>query len=82
MIPIEQPNEGRDCLEPCALQGPSCRGLTGFWTALPDRGPEAQVACCSACSEALEPEDVPSKAEWFKRARTRVTYEVKWRVEF
>ena len=53
--------------EPCAVGGPSCRGLTAHWTALADRAPGAQVACCEACAEACEPSDVPSKDEWFDR---------------
>ncbi len=60
MIPIHLPSEAEG-QEPCAL----CGRLTGRWTALPDRQPKDQVACCKACGEAREPEDVPTKEEWF-----------------
>lgn len=69
MIPVDRPEDAD--LEPCAVRGSSCRGLTTLWTALPDRQPKDQVACCSTCSVTCEPEDVPSKAEWFKRTRRR-----------
>jgi hypothetical protein len=46
-----------------------CRHRTGMWTDLPDREPGEQVACCDSCASRAEPEDVPTKAEWFRREK-------------
>ena len=80
-IPIHHPPEAEG-LEPCAVQGPGCRVLTGMWTALPDRQAKDQVACCKPCSEACGPEEVLSKEEWFRKVHTHVHYKVNWRVTF
>lgn len=77
MIPIHLPPEAEG-QEPCAL----CGRPTALWTALPDRQAKDQVACCARCGEAREPEEVPSKEEWFRKPFPRVSYEVNWRVTF
>lgn len=42
-----------------------CRWTTRHWTALPDRTPGQQVACCEACAFTHRPVQVPSKVAWF-----------------
>jgi hypothetical protein len=42
-----------------------CRSATRFWTALPDRTPGQQVACCETCAGTHWPVQVPSKEAWF-----------------
>lgn len=46
-----------------------CRAPTPWWTALADREPGAQVACCGECAEQYRPEEVPSKLEWCNKER-------------
>lgn len=41
-----------------------CRAPTPHWTAIPERTPGEQVACCPECGETRSPEEVPSKTEW------------------
>ena len=49
--------------EPCCF----CREPTSFWVRLPDM--KESVACCEECGERAHPDDVPSKALWFRRER-------------
>jgi len=52
-----------------------CRKRTPFWTALADRTPGEQVACCETCAAAKSPAQVPTKKDWFdKEARLEVTW--------
>lgn len=44
-----------------------CREKTMFWTALPDRTPGQQVACCQHCGSRSNPEDIPTKPVWLRR---------------
>lgn len=44
-----------------------CRVVTSFWTAISDREPGEQVACCEHCASRAFPEDVPSKRVWCRR---------------
>jgi hypothetical protein len=48
-------------LEACCF----CRAATDYWTALADRTPGQQVACCERCAETHMPVQVPSKGAWF-----------------
>lgn len=44
-----------------------CTVPTPWWTALPDRAEEDQVACCPACAEIEDPETVLCKRGWVLR---------------
>ena len=58
-------------LENCCF----CRKPTPYWTALKDRTPGEQVACCETCAAGKMPTQVPTKQEWFdKEARLEVTW--------
>lgn len=46
-----------------------CRAPTPWWTSLPNRRGQLQVACCPSCAARGEPVDVPTKAVWFRRER-------------
>lgn len=48
------------CAESCCF----CHEPTRFWTALLDRKPGQQVACCPFCAETFDTDVVPSKKEW------------------
>lgn len=69
MIPTQrEPGEWRRWeSERCCF----CRKPTPFWTALEDRTPGQQVACCETCSGLHEPSEVPSKAEWCDSERVK-----------
>lgn len=67
-VPIERPPKGEESLERCCL----CREYTGLWTAIRSRTPGEQVACCHNCANVHTPQEVPSKAEWFKREMARM----------
>lgn len=54
----EPPDMG--AMERCCF----CRAPTDTWTALAERKPGEQVACCQACAETRAPEEVPSKRYW------------------
>lgn len=41
-----------------------CRVRTPYWTALKDRKPGEQVACCLVCAKIHSPSSVPSKRKW------------------
>ena len=41
-----------------------CDRPTKHWTALPDREPEDQVACCKSCAIKRRWDEVPTKIEW------------------
>lgn len=62
MIPIEpEPSDLRDApAEYCCF----CHLPTRWWTALPDRTPAGQVACCTQCAAKHQPAEVPTKATW------------------
>ena len=42
-----------------------CEQPTRFWTALPERTPGAQVACCPFCADTFDADVVPTKDEWW-----------------
>lgn len=42
-----------------------CRKPTRYWTALADRKPGQQVACCQSCAAAHKPSEVPTKDAWW-----------------
>lgn len=44
-----------------------CRSLTRWWTALKDRTPGQQVACCKTCAVVKIPTQVPTKDEWWDK---------------
>lgn len=46
-----------------------CRDKTVFWSALPDRTPGQQVACCPHCASRANPNDIPTKTVWMRRER-------------
>lgn len=59
-IPLLREPAGMGGLERCCF----CRKPTPMWTALKERTPGEQVACCEACAETQAPEEVPSKRVW------------------
>lgn len=61
-IPLLREPDGMGGLERCCF----CRKPTPMWTALKERTPGEQVACCDACAAARIPEEVPTKAQRFK----------------
>lgn len=67
MIPVRREPEMRPPFEPCCF----CLLGTTHWTALPDRKPGEQVACCRRCAAEREPADVPTRDEWFAQQRGR-----------
>lgn len=67
-IPIEREDPVLDGAEACAL---CLSRYTAWWTALPDREPGEQVACCAPCARERQPADVPTKAAWFAALRGR-----------
>lgn len=54
-------------LEACCF----CHRDTDTWTALPDRTPGQQVACCEKCAVTHAPILVPSKRAWIDLERAR-----------
>lgn len=60
MIPTTTDTGPFGGLEHCAI----CRAITHHWTALPDRAPGEQVACCEGCAKSKTPGDVPTKDAW------------------
>ena len=67
MIPTtSEPSAGvtspRD-MERCCF----CRAPTPHWTAIEERAPGDQVACCEGCASRGFPTDVPSKRVWMRR---------------
>lgn len=59
-IPLTREPPDMGALERCCF----CRKPTPMWTAMDERVPGEQVACCDACAETRTHEDVPSKREW------------------
>lgn len=59
-VPVKPEEPARPPYEPCCF----CERPTPNWTAMKDRPPEAQVACCRLCANKHEPEDVPTKEDW------------------
>jgi hypothetical protein len=62
-VPLEREPGDMPAAERCCF----CRAVTPFWTALPDRAPGGQVACCKACADRAEASDVPPKPDWCRR---------------
>ena len=63
MIPIErEPDDDQPC-ERCCF----CRTVTDMWTAIPERSPGEQVACCTRCARHGTVAAVPAKADWCER---------------
>jgi hypothetical protein len=65
-IPVE------DHTDPEDRRGERCcfyRVFTNHWTALPDRTPGGQVACCRDCAKTRKPIEVPTKHDWCARER-------------
>ena len=54
-----------DDMEHCCF----CRKPTISWTAIEERAPGDQVACCEGCASRGFPSDVPSKRVWMRRER-------------
>lgn len=65
MITITREDHDDPPIERCCF----CRAVTGYWTALADRRPCDQVACCVQCSRYATPADVPTKWAWCQRER-------------
>jgi len=66
-IPVVQEPPDMGPAERCCF----CRKRTRMWTALHDRSPGQQVACCEVCAKSHVPKDVPTKAEWFRQEDAR-----------
>ncbi len=64
-VPVQEERDPGPGVERCCF----CRHKTKWWTALPDRKPGEQVACCVDCSSRALPEDVPAKSVWIRRER-------------
>jgi hypothetical protein len=65
-IPVKKEKKAqgeRSVPESCAI---CCRD-SAYWTDLPDRSQEQQVACCRRCAKYNSPRDVPTKLEWLTR---------------
>lgn len=61
-IPITREPPDMGVLERCCF----CRAPTEYWTALKERTPGQQVACCQQCAKTRAPEEAPSKRAWFQ----------------
>lgn len=61
-IPLETEVEPAErSIERCCF----CRSPTEWWTAIPSRSEDQQVACCEICAGEFRQMDVPTKKYWF-----------------
>jgi adenylate cyclase len=60
LIPVKRQPDLEPPYERCCF----CRTPTTMWTALKDRAPGGQVACCKDCSLSHTQDEVPSKKDW------------------
>lgn len=67
MIPIEREPPNMGPAEHCCF----CDATTRMWTALAERKPGAQVACCEMCASTRSAEEVPDKSAWIAAEHKR-----------